>query len=76
MDYKNKLTKLMLTCIDKGFQFDINSGCKNVSVIKFSHENKVLFNHDCYYDGRLTNIVNGSTITLDELIEKVKCYKP
>ena len=76
MDYENKLKRLLLMCIKKGLTMHINTKCETILVYGFDENNESTFNYVSYYTGKLSYINHENTVLIDDLIEKVKKYKP
>lgn len=72
---KTKVKKLLDMCLEKELQFNVNPEDKNLCIYHIDRQGEFTFNYDCYYFGNLSDLSNGNTIPLDDLITKVKAYK-
>lgn len=76
MDYKNKLKSLLLMCLKKELTIHVTPKHETISIYGIDKNNEFTFNYDCYFKGSLIDVKHDNTLPLDELIEKVKNYKP
>lgn len=68
------LHKLLDLCLAKELIFSLSTEINSVRVYKLI-DSKHVFNKSSYYDGELKGYTDSYTITLSDLIQKVKEYE-
>lgn len=71
---KEKLTYLMLLCLEKEFSYELNSKFKKIHIYKLYVNTELIFNYESYYEGNMVEFEYGINIKLDALIQKVEDY--
>jgi len=66
------MPELLKICLDKGFNFDLNASCKNISVYKFDDCQNYIFRAYGYFSESLFDNSDDGCFTIQEILTKIK----